>query len=146
MDWWWPNCIFGTTNGGLIWKTPRFESSLYSLFPVTSFNFYSPQYGFATGGGHDIVGVIWRTKDFGATWLAVPVGPEPLQEIYFIDSLNIVGVGGDFEFGTGIAQSDDGGENWTYTEPGFLVLLLDFLLEQLTRLGDVWDLRKIYFL
>ena len=121
-----PTAFFGTTNGGLIWKTPRFESSLYSLFPVTSFNFYSPQYGFATGGGHDIVGVIWRTKDFGATWLAVPVGPEPLQEIYFIDSLNIVGVGGDFEFGTGIAQSDDGGENWTYTEPGFFGIATGF--------------------
>lgn len=114
-----PTAFFGTTDGGMVWKTPRFDSSLYSFFPVTSFNFYSPQFGFATGGGHDIVGVIWRTKDYGISWLAVPLGPEPLQEIHFIDSLKIVGVGGDYEFGTGIARSEDGGENWTYTEPGF---------------------------
>jgi len=114
-----PSTFYGTTDGGLTWNIPRFDSSLYSTLPVTSFKFYSPQYAFASGGAHDLVGVIWSTKDSGQTWLAVPMGPEPLQELQFIDSLTIVGVGGDFEFGTGIARSTDGGDSWTYTEPGF---------------------------
>lgn len=114
-----PSTFFGTTDGGLNWNIPRFDSSLYSTLPVTSFEFYSPQYGFASGGAHDLVGVIWSTKDSGKTWLAVPMGPEPLQELRFIDSTTIVGVGGDFEFGTGIARSTDAGDSWTYTEPGF---------------------------
>lgn len=114
-----PSTFFGTTDGGLNWNIPRFDSSLYSTLPVTSFEFYSSQYGFASGGAHDLVGVIWSTKDSGKTWLAVPMGPEPLQELRFIDSTTIVGVGGDFEFGTGIARSTNAGESWTYTEPGF---------------------------
>lgn len=114
-----PSTFFGTTDGGLNWYIPRFDSSLYSTLPVTSFEFYSPQYGFATGGAHDLVGVIWSTIDSGKTWFAIPMGPEPLQELRFIDSTTIVGVGGDFEFGTGIARSTDAGDSWTYTEPGF---------------------------
>ncbi len=113
-----PSTFFGTTDGGLTWNIPRFDSSDYSTLPVTSFSFYSPQYGFATGGGHDLVGVIWRTKDHGLTWHADQMGIEPLQELYFIDSVNLVGVGGDFEYGAAIARSTDGGENWTYTELG----------------------------
>ncbi len=48
------------------------------------------------------------------------MGFEPLRDLYFVDSLNIIGVGGDFEYGTAVARTSDGGDNWIYELPGFL--------------------------
>jgi photosystem II stability/assembly factor-like uncharacterized protein len=112
--------FYRTTDGGRTWNSPQFDSTLFSESPVQSIAFFTKQYGFACGGLHDLVGVIWKTTDAGLSWSSKLLGPEPLREMQFIDSLNIIGVGGDFEYGTGVARTSDGGENWIYEEPGFL--------------------------
>ncbi|MCX8011453.1 MAG: YCF48-related protein [Ignavibacteria bacterium] len=106
--------ILLTNDGGFTWKQAQIDPDFFSSLPITRFNFYSPQYGFANGGFRDISGVIWRTTDFGNTWAAYPVGPEPIQDLHIFDSLNIYGVGGDFEFGAGVVWSTNGGNYWNY--------------------------------
>jgi photosystem II stability/assembly factor-like uncharacterized protein len=112
--------FYGTTDGGFTWNSPRFDSGIYSGLPVQKIIFYSEQYGFAVGGRHDLMGVIWKTTDAGLTWSSKNMGFEPLRDFYFIDSLNIVGVGGDFEYGTAVARTSDGGENWLYELQSYL--------------------------
>ncbi len=112
--------FFGTNNGGITWNSPRFDSSMFSSLPVQKIVFFSKDYGFACGGQHDLIGVIWKTTNAGLNWSSKNMGFEPLRELAFIDSLNIIGVGGDFEYGTAVARTSDGGENWIYDLPGFL--------------------------
>lgn len=112
--------FYRTTDGGVSWNTPNFDSSLFTSFPILDIKFSTPHYGFACGGLIDLVGVIWRTTDSGATWSAQSLGPEPIHELTFIDSMNIIGVGGDYEYGTGIIRSSNGGIRWLYEQPGFL--------------------------
>ena len=72
---------------------------------------------------HDLIGVIWKTTDAGLGWSSKAMGFEPLRDLYFIDSLNIIGVGGDSEYwtgGTAVARTSDGGDNWIYEFPGYL--------------------------
>ncbi len=88
--------------------------------PVQNIAFYSPQYGFACGGLRDRFGVIWETTDSGYSWFSQYLRPQPLRELYFIDPLNIICVGGDFEYGTGIARTTNGDERWIYKELEFL--------------------------
>jgi photosystem II stability/assembly factor-like uncharacterized protein len=111
--------FFGTSDGGSTWFQPNFKGD-YSDLPVLKIIFFSKEFGIACGGKHDLIGVIWKTIDGGSTWLSKPMGLEPLRDLYFVDSLNIMGVGGDFEYGTGIAYSSDGGNTWDYRLPGFL--------------------------
>lgn len=112
--------FYGTKDGGLTWNIPRFDSSIYSSLPIQRIVFFSKQYGFACGGMHDLTGVIWKTTNAGLIWSSQRMGFEPLRKLFFIDSLNIIGVGGDFELGMGVARTSDGGENWIYELPGFL--------------------------
>ncbi len=115
-----PSYIFYRTgDGGMSWNIVQFDSSLYASLPIIDLEFYSKQYGFACGGQRDLIGVIWKTTNYGLSWSSYELGPEPLIELYIVDSLNIVGVGGDFEYGTGVARSTNGGNSWTYVEPGF---------------------------
>ena len=100
------DAFYRTTDGGVSWFTPQFDSSMFIGAPVQDLAFYSPQYGFACGGLHDRFGVIWKTTDSGYSWSSQYLGPEPLRELYFIDSLNILGVGGDFEYGTGYCPNN----------------------------------------
>ncbi len=109
-----------TTNGGESWNPTRLDGSNYSNLPIQKIVFYSRQYGMACGGLHDLIGVIWKTTDGGSSWSSTNMGFEPLRDLYFIDSLNIIGVGGDYEYGTSISRTSDGGENWSYELPGFL--------------------------
>jgi photosystem II stability/assembly factor-like uncharacterized protein len=112
--------FFGTTDGGITWNSPQFDSSIFSGLPVQKIVFFSKDYGFACGGQHDLIGVIWKTTDSGLNWSSKSMGFEPLRELFFIDSLNLVGIGGDFEYGSAVARTSDGGANWIYELPGFL--------------------------
>ncbi len=103
-----------TSDGGASW-TPSIVVGQCGAFPPFHFLFFDPSYGFANGGHIDISGVIWRTTDGGRNWEAQCVSPEPIQKLYMFDSLNIIGVGGDFEQGSSIIRSSDGGSTWEYT-------------------------------
>jgi hypothetical protein len=53
--------------------------------------------------------------------------PDPIHEIHVFDSLNVLGVGGDFEnIGVEMIRTSDGGLSWEY--------------EQIGMLGIAWDL------
>ena len=110
--------ILFTTDGGVNWHQAEVDSTIFAPLPVTNFQFYSRQYGYAVGGRLDFAGAIWRTTDSGQYWTSYGVGPEPLHGIHFIDSINIIAVGGDFDFGSGMVRSTNAGDSWEYTYLG----------------------------
>jgi len=111
--------LLRTTNGGSNWITREVDSSECSWFPVRGIAFYSSQFGIACGGYFDVAGHVLRTTDWGVSWSAVCVSPEPLFDFVMFDSLNLLAVGGDFEFGASFARSTNAGGTWTYQWLGF---------------------------
>lgn len=109
-----PGQFLESSDAGNTWSTVVVDSSVFAYFPVINMEFYNENLGFASGGYIDIAGVIWKTTNGGTTWVAQAVGPEPIQDFKIFDSLNIIGVGGDFEYGTGVVRSTDGGDTWEY--------------------------------
>ncbi len=96
-----PGVFHRTIDGGKSWTPVELDSSFVSGFPANSIKFYSPKYGFACGGVRDIVGIIWRTIDGGLSWttLSDTLTSEPLYDIHIFDSLHVIAMGGDPEFG-----------------------------------------------
>jgi len=119
-----PGAIFKTTDGGVNWDSAAIAPVPVAYFPILNFNFYNDDYGFACGGAHDIAGVTWKTTNGGDYWVPIDTAftpPDELWDIYFIDSANVIGVGGDPElFGVGILLSTDAGETWDYNEIGLI--------------------------
>ena len=109
-----------TTDGGITWSNAMVDSSIVMGFPIKHLDFYSRNYGFAVGGSIDAAGVVWKTTNGGDRWAAVnPDGDgEPLHGTHFIDSLNVMAVGGDFDLGSGIVRSKDAGRSWQYVYLG----------------------------
>jgi photosystem II stability/assembly factor-like uncharacterized protein len=102
------------------WFDAIIDSSLWASHPVHNIKFFSPDYGYAVGGIQDISSVIWRTTSGGASWSAMEAGLEPLNDIHYFDSLNILCIGGDFEYGLGLVKSSNGGESWEYIYLGII--------------------------
>ncbi len=113
-----PYPIVNTTDGGNTWKHAAIDSSLFSFFPVKDIKFYNSQFGYASGGILEYGGVIWSTSNGGDYWYAIDpqsAPPDPFWQIHIFDSLNVLGVGGDFEtFGVGMIRTTDGGLHWNY--------------------------------
>jgi hypothetical protein len=84
------------------------------MFPKANFSFLNSQTGFVCGGQFDIVGMIWKTTDFGGNWLTYCVAPEPLKRIKVLSPGKIIAAGGDYEFGSSSVQSVDSGNSWIY--------------------------------
>lgn len=110
--------LMRTTDGGSSWFPANVDSTVFSNFAIRDFEFFSPQYGYAVGGHIDIAGVIWRTDDGGQFWSVQGVAPEPVLNLHFVDSLHIIAVSGDLDFGSGKVTSTDGGMQWEYTYLG----------------------------
>jgi photosystem II stability/assembly factor-like uncharacterized protein len=110
--------IARTTDGGVTWSTTEVDSSYGSGFPIIRLKFFSRNYGYGVGGWIDLSGVIWRTTNGGTFWTATAVGPEPVHDLHFIDSSNIMCIGGDFDVGSGMITTTDAGETWEYTYLG----------------------------
>jgi photosystem II stability/assembly factor-like uncharacterized protein len=119
-----PGAIFRTTDGGVSWDSASIAPAPFAYFPILKFNFYNELYGFACGGAHDIAGVTWKTTDGGDYWVPIDIAytpPDEIWDIHFIDSANVIGVGGDPEFfGVGLMRSSDAGLTWDYEEIGLI--------------------------
>jgi len=113
-----PGKFLVTTDGGITWENAHIDSMPGAFFPPSNFKFFNNDYGFAVGGQIDISGVVWKTTNGGANWKPSIVGAEPIYDIHFFDSLNILGVGGDFEYGASVIQTSDAGETWDYRTIG----------------------------
>jgi photosystem II stability/assembly factor-like uncharacterized protein len=127
--------FFQTTDGGQNWIPKPRDTANFSGLPVRGFTFRSPQYGFAGGGTFDIAGVVWKTTNSGMFWTTQPVGPEPIFDFYLIDSLDVIGCGGDYEYGASLIRSTNAGGAWTY-----LTLALFGVGQAIAfrYLGEVW--------
>ena len=109
-----PGIFKKTTNGGLNWYQVQLDSSFFAGFPPSRFSFYNSQYGFACGGIMDIAGVIWRTTDFGESWISSGVGPEPIFDVEIFNLTDALAVGGDLEYGPTVVRTTNSGTNWEY--------------------------------
>lgn len=117
-----PHVLAKTTDGGLTWTEAEVDSSTLAFFPVLNIHF-TGKYGYACGGRFDIAGVIWHTDNGGEKWYANDVSEAPadeVHELYLFDSLNVIGAGGDpdFGYGVGMIRTTNGGLHWTYQELG----------------------------
>jgi photosystem II stability/assembly factor-like uncharacterized protein len=111
-----------TTDGGLSWIPVLADSTVFAHFSIERLKFFSPLRGLAVGGHFDLAGVVWRTTDAGEHWTTRGVSPEPVHDVTFLDSSNIIGVTGDFEYGVGLLRSEDGGQEWDHRYLGILAL------------------------
>jgi photosystem II stability/assembly factor-like uncharacterized protein len=115
-----PYPIVRTTDGGNSWTEAEIDSSDFSNFPVYDIQFYNSKFGYASGGVVDCCGIIWWTNNGGDNWSVIDtpfVAPEPIYQLYTKDSLNVLGVGGDFEswgFGVGMIRTSNGGVSWEF--------------------------------
>ena len=63
--------------------------------------------------------MVWKTTNGGRNWNTEVVGAEPLNDLYIVDSVKAICVGGDFEFGASRVTTANGGLNWNYVEFGY---------------------------
>jgi photosystem II stability/assembly factor-like uncharacterized protein len=118
-----PHALVRTHDGGATWTQTAIDTSTLAFFPVLNINFYNNQIGYAGGGMFDIAGVVWSTKDGGNRWTAIDPAYAPADEVHALhifDSVNVLGAGGDpdFGFGVGMIRTADGGQTWNYSELG----------------------------
>jgi photosystem II stability/assembly factor-like uncharacterized protein len=116
-----PSGIFKSADGGATWSACAIDTSVLAFFPVEDIQFFDDKYGYACGGILDIAGVVWRTSDGGNKWYAIDVAYAPADEVHgmhLFDSLNVLGAGGDpdFGYGVGMLRTSDGGYTWSYDE------------------------------
>jgi len=115
-----PYPIVRTTDGGIFWTEAEIDSSNFSQFPVFDIQFFNSKYGYASGGVIDCCGIIWWTTNGGDHWQVIDtpfIALEPVYQLYTKDSLNVLGVGGDFEswgFGVGMMRTSNGGSSWAW--------------------------------
>jgi photosystem II stability/assembly factor-like uncharacterized protein len=108
--------LAGSNDGGRSWEHAAIDTgSAPAPGDLRRVEFRTPSIGFATGGRFDLTGTIWRTTNGGALWSAQLAAPEPINDVHFIDSLNIIGVTGDYDYGSGLVRTTDGGLHWGYT-------------------------------
>ena len=125
-----PHTLVGTIDGGESWTQANIDTSTLAFFPVLNIEFYNGQYGYCSGGIFDIAGVIWRTSDGGDTWYSISTDYAPADEVhglYMFDSLNVIGSGGDpdFGYGVGMMHTSNGGTSWVYDEIGIQGIAYD---------------------
>lgn len=119
-----PSFFMRTSDGGDSWRQVNLDSSVYAGFPPYKVKFFNQNYGYASGGIRDVTGVIWRTDDGGLNWDTVvdssSAPSEPLFAIQIFDSLNVLVMGGDPEYGASLMRTTNAGEFWSYETLGIL--------------------------
>ena len=81
---------------------------------------------FASGGQFDLAGVFWKSSDFGNTWNSKIASAEPLFDLFVIDTNNIIGLGGDFEYGSTVYRTTNRGLNWSLSNIPYFGLGMEF--------------------
>ena len=112
-----PHALVKSTDGGISWRHAYIDSATLVYLPVLDIEFYDSNYGFACGGALDNPSVMWKTTNGGDVWYASRQTnvPDQIRDIAVFDSLNVIGVGGDFEItGVGVIRTSDGGLFWEY--------------------------------
>ncbi len=111
--------IYRTTNAGINWSNSYIDttSCLY-LFPKDDIVFINALTGFACGGVLDLQGIFVKTTNGGDSWFSMCVAAEPLHEIRDLGNGRIAVMGGDYDLGSILAVSSDGGNNWVYEQTG----------------------------
>ena len=117
-----PQLFMRTTDGGATWNQVNLDSAVLAGFPPYTVKFWNDQYGYACGGVRDIAGVVWRTTDGGANWATVvdSLTSEPVYDLHIFDSLHVLVMGGDPEYGASEVVTFNGGNIWQYTLLGIL--------------------------
>ncbi|HSD64569.1 MAG TPA: YCF48-related protein [Ignavibacteriaceae bacterium] len=117
-----PNLFMRTTDGGANWVDVIRDSSVLAGFPPYTIKFFNDQYGYACGGVRDIAGVVWRTTDGGISWNTVvdSLTSEPVYDLQIFDSLHVLAMGGDPEYGASKVVTFNGGNIWEYNLLGIL--------------------------
>lgn len=116
--------IVKTIDGGRTWRNAVIDSSNFSTLPVFDIKFYNDKYGYACGGAIDCCGIMWWTNNGGDYWYVIDtpaVARDPINQLYLIDSIQVLGVGGDFEslgYGVEMIRTSDGGLNWDFNHIG----------------------------
>ncbi len=62
--------------------------------------------------------MVWRTTNSGIFWITNDFASVAVHDLYFIDSLHIIGAGGEFDTGGGFFKSSNGGRTWKDTTTG----------------------------
>jgi photosystem II stability/assembly factor-like uncharacterized protein len=112
--------LLRTTDGGISWTPAIVDSVNLDFVAIVKIRFFTRALGFALGGLFDISGIVRRTTNGGERWVESEVSPEPTYDMHYIDSLNFIGLSGDFEYGAGLVRSRDAGHNWSYRWLGIL--------------------------
>ncbi|HSD64568.1 MAG TPA: YCF48-related protein [Ignavibacteriaceae bacterium] len=117
-----PQCFLRTIDGGITWSSVNLDSAFLAGFPPYTIKFFNNEYGYACGGVRDIAGVVWRTTDGGINWTTVvdTLTSEPVYGLHIFDSLHVIAMGGDPEYGASKVVTYDGGNSWQYTLLGTL--------------------------
>ncbi|HSP87586.1 MAG TPA: T9SS type A sorting domain-containing protein [Ignavibacteriaceae bacterium] len=106
-----------TSNGGATWNAAIIDTGSSNL-PVNEIKFSTPQYGFAVGGAHDIVGVVWQTTNGGELWKSYSVGPDHFMDFVFQDSVTAFALTAEIEgfYFTGKLRFDLEQSTWDYED------------------------------
>lgn len=110
--------LWWTDDAGVTWTEAHVDSADAARWPIYDLTFHTPAYGMATGGYYDVTGIVWTTLDGGRNWTHQRVAGEPFFGTHFFDSLNVICVGGDIDYGSGMVRTTNGGADWEYTYLG----------------------------
>ena len=120
--------ILKTTDGGLNWNKTQNDTMSSSNYPIRDIEVCknNSNFVFASGGQFDLAGVFWKSSDFGNTWNSKIASAEPLFDLFVIDTNNIIGLGGDFEYGSTVYRTTNRGLNWSLSNIPYFGLGMEF--------------------